>query len=125
MSGTEKTEIKDTIFIRHSSEDDCWVAHSLRTDQIGTGDDIVTALADAITAIDQVMTLAHEDPTVNCFREAPADIQEMAKHAKKLPGELYEIAHLKARGDWPDTLPLSIEPPSDESFVVEGEEAVC
>ncbi len=94
----------DTVLIYHSREDDCWIAHSLRTDQIGTGDGIVNAVADAIKAISQVFELAAQDRTLDPYREAPPHILLMAKKAKPLPREFYEIAHLRALGKWPEGL---------------------
>jgi len=113
----------DKVVIYESREDGCWIAHSLRTDQIGTGDCVVEALADAIKAIDELVALAEEDGSVALFRPAPAKIRRMAETAAKLPREVYEIAHRRARNTWPREI---IEPafkPKRKRFCAEIEEA--
>jgi hypothetical protein len=124
MTG-DTLNFEDTILIYFSSEDDCWTGHSLRTDQIGMGDDIVTALADVMKAVDQVRALASEDETLAYLREAPPEIQRLAVHAKPLPGELYEIAHHKARGEWPVEVPVEVKPDSKEAFIAKAEPVAC
>ena len=94
-------KLQDEIIIYFSKEDGCWIAHSLRTDQIGTGGRIVDALADALKAIDEVFDLAARDKTVAHLREAPAEVKRKVKRSARLPREIYEIAHQKARGHWP------------------------
>lgn len=121
----EKISFTDTTYIYFSPEDCCWVAHSLRTDQVGYGQDVVTALTDVIRAVDAVCKLAQEDETIAFLREAPDEIQVRARLAKKLPGELYEIAHKQARGEWPTEILTTAEPRKSEAFVMEAEESVC
>jgi hypothetical protein len=93
--------IEEKFVVYFSKDDDCWLAHGLRTDEIGTGDCVVDAVADFIKAIDQIARLAEREGDIEIFRDAPKDIQRMAKTAKPLPEEIYEIAHRRARGDWP------------------------
>lgn len=100
MSRKKDHKSRDTAVIYE--QEGYWVAHSLRTDQVGVGDRIVDALADLIIATHQVCDLAAEDDTIACFREAPAKIQRMAAQAKPLPGEIYEVAHKMATGEWPE-----------------------
>lgn len=50
--------LRDTCVIYYSREDKCWVAHSVRTDQIGMGDCVVHALADLMRAVEQVLRIA-------------------------------------------------------------------
>ncbi|MGA2501239.1 MAG: hypothetical protein ABSH20_26165 [Tepidisphaeraceae bacterium] len=107
---TRNKALIDRLIVYHSAEDDCWIAHSLRTDQLGTGDCIVDAMADALKAIRQVAALAARDKTVALFREAPRDIQQLAAHARSLPAELFEIAHKMVTGAWPDDMPVDIAP---------------
>lgn len=94
----------DTCVIYFSKTDNCWIAHSLRTDQIGTGDCIISALADSLRAVAQVAMAAKEDATLTLFREAPKAIQAKAKKAEELPREMYEIAHKMAHGSWPEEI---------------------
>jgi len=114
------TKLDDTIVIYRSEEDECWVAHSLRTDQLGVGPRIVDALADAIKAVGQVAEVAASDPTIALFREAPPRIQEMARRARPMPTEIYEIALKMARGQWPEYLEPDITPHgTDELFEIQ------
>jgi hypothetical protein len=110
----KRRQIKDTVVIYRSSKDRCWVAHSLRTDQIGTGRHIIEALADGIKAVQQVLALAHEDESIEPFREAPPEIRKMAERAKPLPGEVYEIACKMARGEWPQYLEPDFTPHGEQ-----------
>jgi hypothetical protein len=118
MGTTDTKALRDTIVIYFSHEDNCWVGHSLKTDQIGTGESVLTALTDAIRAVDTVHQIAHDDPSVAFLRDAPTEIQEMAKTAPLLPKELYEIAHRRVRGTWPDELLLiDVKPGNDKRWV--------
>jgi hypothetical protein len=111
---------KDTAFIYHSEEDGCWIAHSLHTDQVGTGVDMGRALADLVRGIDQLMELAQEDETIAYRREAPAEIQERAASSKRLPKEIFEVAHKIARGQWPAEIEPSFQAQDDdEEFVTD------
>lgn len=118
---------KDTLVIYYSDEDRCWVAHSLHTDQIGMGERIIDALADALTAIEQVRKVAREDPSVNMWCEAPPEIKALANDAKVLPRELYEIAYKMAHGMWPAEIDMKAESDTRSRFsteLTELEEAV-
>lgn len=101
---------EDEVVIYHSEEDGCWVAHSLRTDQVGAGDRIVDALATLIRGIHGLCRLAAQDRTVGYLREAPAEIQNLARKAKVLPLEVYEVAHKMATGQWPEDLKVDVTP---------------
>ena len=92
---------KDTAIIYHSVEDGCWIAHSLRTDQIGTGEDMIQAFADLIRGIDGLLEIAGEDETIAYLREAPEEIQGLAEKSGQLPKEMYEIAHKLERTEQP------------------------
>lgn len=110
---------RDAAVIFFSQEDGCWIAHSLRTDQCGTGVGIAYALADLIRAVDQVCEIAREDETVAYLREAPQDIQKMAATGKKLPREIYEVAHKMARGQWPENIEPEFKAQDDQAFTAE------
>ncbi|MGC9261671.1 MAG: hypothetical protein ACP5I8_16525 [Phycisphaerae bacterium] len=77
----------DTAVIYHSTEDNCWIAHSLRTDQIGTGERVVDALADLIRGVRAVLRLAQKDESIAYLREAPPEIKKLATRSRKLPHE--------------------------------------
>jgi len=96
-----KRVVRERCVIHYSQRDKCWVAHGLRTDQIGTGDCVVDALADYMRAIGQILAVAEADPTVAILRRAPLKVQRMAQNASPLPQEIYEIAHKVVHGDWP------------------------
>lgn len=111
------SRLSDMCVIYESREDGCWIAHGLRTDQIGTGGSVVEALADLIRAIDQIRELAQHDASVAVLRPAPADIQKMAHDARDLPHEIYEIAYRMVTGKWPADWKL--QPPKGETFKAE------
>ena len=120
-------DFSDTLIIYFSKEDECWIAHSLRTDQIGTGERIVDALTDAIKAVHAVCKAAAEDETIAYLREAPEDVQTRAKNATQLPIEIYEIAHKKATGEWPEEVNVEIEPSRGraKAFAIRMDEVTC
>jgi hypothetical protein len=102
--------ITDRIVVYFSPEDQCWIAHSLRMDQIGTGERIVDAMATLIRGASAVLECAAEDETLAYLREAPEEIQQKARDAKDLPLEIYEVAHKMALGKWPAYLKVDVEP---------------
>ena len=123
----KKGRFEDTLVIYHSADDRCWIAHSLETDQVGTGNSIVDAMADAIKAVHQVFALAREDRTIAYRRRAPREIFAIRKHAKRLPGEFFEVAHKKVHGKWPQNLKLDIAPKAgSDAFTAEiREDDLC
>ena len=106
----------DVFAIYYSKDDNCWIAHSIRTDQFGTGDCIVDALVDGMKAVDQVVALAQRKPNVKIFCDAPAKIQQIARKAKRLPDEVFEIAHKKLYGEWPKDLEVEFKPQEFHCF---------
>ena len=108
---TRKQALRETCVIYESSEDGCWVAHGLRTDQIGTGDSVVEALVDFMRALDQIIKVARREKNVELYRPAPPEILAKAKTAKRLPSEIYEIAHKTLYGKWPSGLGVCVTPP--------------
>jgi hypothetical protein len=116
---------QDTFVIFHSDEDGCWIAHSLRMDQIGTGDGVMAALGDGIKATHQVAQLVAEDPTIALLRDAPDDIQDMARRATSARREVYEIAFKMAHDQWPDDLEPDITPRDQDRPLVVREEVMA
>ena len=110
MAGRSKRRFRETCVIYESSEDGCWVAHGLRTDQIGTGNCIVDALADFMKALDQVVKIASQGKNISGLRQAPPEVRAMAKKARPLPREIYEIAHKKVYGHWPREFRVAAPP---------------
>ncbi len=115
------------ICVIYASERDKgkWVAHSLETDQIGVGDCIVDALADLLKAIRQILDLADQEGDIAVFREAPARIKRMAETAQPLPREIYEIAHKRVHGEWPEDFEPSSKTPHRRKYKTEIHEAVA
>ena len=103
-----------------SKQDDCWIAHSLHTDQIGHGAGPLYALADMLKAVQEVMALAGEDETIQPWREAPPRVQKMCKAADPLPKETFEVAYMMAHGQWPEYLKIEMSR-SKKLVVVEME----
>jgi hypothetical protein len=121
-----KLNLNESAVIYHSDEDECWIAHGLHTDQIGTGDRLVTALADLMKAVHSVCELAATDETISYLRPAPPEIQKMFAQARVLPKELSEISHKMAFGEWPEYLRADFTPEDvDGSFRAEMSEAGC
>lgn len=97
------------MVIYFSEEDGCWIAHSLKTDQIGTGVSVLCALEDGLRAVQCVMKAGKEDPTIRVFRDAPKEIFDMMSEACQLPGEIYDIAHKRVHGDWPKDITTNFD----------------
>ena len=76
-----------------------YVAHSLRTDQIGVGDCIVDAYCELVKAIHALLQEAQRDATIDIYQDAPDDIWAMLNDARKLPDEIAEIAALRLAGN--------------------------
>jgi len=104
----KQRKFKDRCVIYESAADKCWIAHSLGTDQIGTGDCVLDALVDLMRAIHTLLEIAAEEDGITIFREAPAAIRQKTEDAQPLPGEIYEIAHKMVTGDWPSDLQLGV-----------------
>lgn len=117
-----RTRIQDECIIYYDKDDKCWVAHSLRMDQVGVGDCVIDALASLISAVDFVIEDASKDSSLAVFRDAPKEVQDMKAGAKKLPREIFEIAHKMVHGEWPKDLPLHSDPTQDNSYLTEIEE---
>jgi len=120
-----KIQLRDEVVIYQSPSDGDWIAHSLQTDQIGYGQSIVEALADAIKAVDQVCHAAEQDETLAYLRQAPQEVKDLFDHAKPLPQEIYEVAFKKVHGAWPIDwdVPKPIE--GAEAFKTEIQEVAC
>jgi hypothetical protein len=115
----------DIAVIYFSKEDGAWVAHSLKTDQVGIADSQVNALAQLIRLVHALCDEAESDPTVRVFEDAPAEVHAMAKKSKKLPGEIFEVAHRKAMGRWPEEWTVESDTDNQTSFVAEVRESAC
>ncbi len=116
----QKHKIKpftDECVIYFYQPDKCWVAHSLKTDQIGTGECVVDSLADLILAVNQCVEAANEDPTIGLFRDAPDSIKKKVANAEMLPLEIYEIAYKKVHGTWPAYIKAHFESKKSQPLI--------
>ena len=74
MAKKKTPDAAESVVIYWSAEDNCWIAHSLYMDQIGTGRRVVDALADLIKAMNAVLREAMADPTLSAkFDELDKD----------------------------------------------------
>ena len=110
--------------IYESAEDKCWIAHGLRSDQIGMGDCIVEALVAYMRAIEHALRAAAEGKDVTLRRLAPPEIRALARTARLLPREVFEIAYKRLKGRWPEDLSVSAPPGSDAVFKGKVEDPV-
>ena len=123
---TSRISFQDEVVVYRSKQDGCWIAHSLRADQIGTGERVVEALADLIRAMRALTDLARRDESIAYLREAPADVQAIAKRSTPLPKEVFEVAHKMVTGEWPDEFELDFRPKNDHAtFKAALPEGVC
>lgn len=116
---------QDEILVYYSQQDKAWLAHSFRTDQIGSGECILEAVESLLRGIKSIMDLAKEDPSIEVWREATADVQARAKSAKTLPYEFVEIAHRRVHGNWPKELPVQAKPSERVRFAGKMDLAKC
>ncbi len=119
-----KKALQDVAVIYFSSEDEGWIAHSIFTDQIGWGLNPTGALAELIRVVDKLLALAAQDESVSYLQQAPDEIFERMKRSKPFPVEWFEVAHKKARGDWPETAELNAGDAEAEAYAVGLPEAV-
>ena len=119
-----KIGLAETVVIYHSEADAGWVAHGLRTDQIGIADTPVDALAQLLRLLEVLCEEAAKDSTLAYLREAPQEIQQLAEQSEILPGEIFEVAHWKAHGRWPETWQVPTTA-GRSSFVAQIHEPVC
>jgi hypothetical protein len=105
MKRNERSNYNCLIYF--SSEDDCWIAHSLHTDQLGTGDCPTEALADLVQGLENLFAIAAEHPDIEIFREASQDIKRMIRSARPLPEEIFDIAYHRVHGNWPKDFTVS------------------
>jgi len=120
-----KKALQDVAVIYFSPEDEGWIAHSIYTDQIGWGTTPTNALAELIGVVDKLLALAAQDESVAYLQKAPDEIFERMKQSKPFPVEWFEIAHKKARGQWPDAPELNVSEADTEAYAVGFQEAAC
>lgn len=95
--------LKNDVWVIYPSQQDegKYVAHSLRTDQLGVGECIVDALVELVLALRTLLKERRRDTRVDIYRDAPAEVWDMLNHAKRLPKEIEEIAQMRLEGKHP------------------------
>ncbi len=86
------SSFKDKCVIYYSRADHAWIAHSLRTDQLGYGECVVDALVDLLIGTRNLLALKRKDPDIELFHSPPPKIKRYVKNASPLPPVLWEIA---------------------------------
>lgn len=109
----------DKCLIYYSHDDNCWVAHSLRTDQVGLGDGVVDALVDLMTGTGNLLAMAKSDPSIAIFRDAPEDIQKRAAQASPLSQAIIQIAYERYTNRLPKEYKVDIEIPKSEHLTAQ------
>ena len=104
------TDFDDRCVIYHSTSDKCWIAHSLNTDQIGTGEQPLDALVELLEAIGHLLDFARKHKNVKVRRYAPRAVRKRAEKAILLPDELCGIAQKRVLREWPNEIKLVAEP---------------
>jgi hypothetical protein len=116
----------DTTVIYFDDDDETWVAHSLKTDQIGYGDSIGDALSELYRVVSFLIEEHGKDPSIPLFRDAPDEIVAKSVKAKKLPGEISEVAWKRATGRWPKELSADFDTVRHtEKFIAEQNFEEC
>jgi hypothetical protein len=82
----------DHCVIYYSKKDMCWIAHSLYTDQVGTGEDIRDALAELISAIRSLIAIYIKCKDIRLWRDAPQETFKLEKKSKPLREDIYREA---------------------------------
>ena len=91
----------DTFFVYFSEEDDSWIGHSLRMDQIGDGIGVVKALSDCIGGIMSVLAVVDKDGEIGHLRDAPDDIISASAVADQLHPTLFHTAYNMVKYGYP------------------------
>ena len=120
---TEKPFV-DTCLVYYEPADNVWIAHSLKTDQIGVGDCVVDALVDLMAGTRNLLNLAKKDKSIAIFRKAPAKIANRAKKAKPLPDVIFQIALERFTNSLPKGYRIEVEAPTKGAFTAQIPEPV-
>lgn len=110
-----KSSPPDECVIYYSKQDGCWIAHSLRTDQIATGKCVLDAYVALLSVIESLLQVATMEKDIRILREAPKDIQARAERAIPLPGDLCDYAYKRIHGEWPSEYGLTFAAPPSKN----------
>lgn len=108
-------KFRETLVL-YEDPDGRWVSHGLRIDQIGTGDDVIEALADGMKAVESTVALSERRNDIALLRDAPKYVHNIAKGAREFPEEIVSIAEKKAYGEWPRYIDVGVEVPKGNFF---------
>lgn len=92
MKKLEKPKQLEAI-VYNSKEDNCFVAHSINCDQLGTGDTKEQAIRDLGVGLKNWYNLCEEDETLAFYSDAPPEIQQALEKAKSNPDKHKLIIH--------------------------------
>lgn len=119
---------KELVVVYPSSDQgvdgEVWVAHSLRTDQVGVGQDPVEAVRDLCFAVKTLLEEAESDKTVRVEQPAPIEILERYHGAQPMPDELWKriqaaiqaCIHHQDKEYWSDPEDSSADEWDDSAF---------
>lgn len=77
------------VVYRSKDDDGRYVAHSVRTDQIGIDETVVGAVHELYTALRALIEEAQRDPNVVVFQQAPEEVVNTFLRAPKLRDDLW------------------------------------
>jgi hypothetical protein len=120
VQNNNTTPFMDECLIYHSDEDRAWIAHSLKTDQLGFGDCVVNALVDLLIGTKNLLKLKKKDPEIEIFHQASPEIIAESEKAKPLPSVLWEVALERFHKKLPYQVYTDI--PQNEQFTCSFEE---
>jgi hypothetical protein len=89
----------DTWVFYRSDTTGRWVAHSLNTDHLGMGPSVFEAYVALAKVLTTLLAEHRANPKIRIISPAPKDISDLAKHARRLPKEIVEVAEMKLRGE--------------------------
>jgi hypothetical protein len=109
----------DRRVVYYSRQDRCWIAHSTLTDQIGTGETIIEAMVDLLRALEQLLELARQDPSIQIYRRAPASVLGLLTEAIPIPAQIVSLAEEKFRASTAREFRIDAERESTYAFTSE------
>lgn len=88
------------VVYRSTEEEDerRYVAHSIRTDQVGMGDDMEEAIVDLFAALRTLFAEAERDPRVVVAQKAPEEVVDRFLESPRLPDEIWSRVFSRLRG---------------------------
>jgi len=117
---TSPAAIADTIVVYSPRSERAgrypWTGHSMSTDQVGTGSDVLGALTDGMRAGDATLAVAAQEPDIQVLRTPNKSVQRRAANAEELPEEIPAIAERMLDGSWPGGISVTVEAPRNRNY---------